>query len=223
MLTASCSTSQDSSYFPLEPGFEWRYRVQRKSMGEVEEQRLLLRNVESVEANGVRYSVQRSLTGFQHLFQQTPAGVERAGFIKTSGAEEVFISEKHLLLPANLEIGYEWESVTRTRGLVKKWSPGKAVPSHVSAKVPVVHKIEALDAMVKTVAGRFSNCLKTSTTGFAFHKGDRYSERVLVDIKQTDWYAPGIGLVKSVLKETSSSDAFADAEVILELDSFQVP
>ena len=223
VLFCSCTVSQDPSFFPLEPGYEWRYRVQHRSSGEVVEQRLLLTSIDSREIENQQYFVQRSLTGAQILFQQSSAGIERAGFIKSSGVDEVFIREIVLILPATLEIGYEWESVVKTRALLKKWSPGKAVPSNVSAKVPVVNRIEALDAEVKTTAGRFNNCLMTSTTGFAFHSGDRYSERVLVEIKQTDWYAPGIGLVKSVLSESSSSDAFANAEITVELDSYLTP
>ncbi len=218
----ACS-KKDDSYFPLTSGYEWHYQVQATTMDGVVDQRLILHSVDKRVLDDQSYSVLRSLTGLLYLYRWTEEGLQQEGYLKANGQKEEFISDRILLLPKQLESGNEWESVMKTRTLEHKWNSGEATVSQMKAKVPVTNTIEKTDAVVITAAGRFSNCVKISSNGFAFHSGDRYSERTVVEIKQSNWYAPGVGLVKSVLNETSSSQAFARGGWHMELASYSPP
>ncbi|NKB36762.1 MAG: hypothetical protein GKR93_06250 [Gammaproteobacteria bacterium] len=214
---------KDNSYFPLSSGYEWHYQVLALTTDGVHEQRIILHSLDPREIDGQSYFVLRSLTGLLYLYRSTEDGLEQEGYLRHKKQEDEFVSDRVMLLPKQLEVGYEWESMMKTRTLGHKWNSSEARVPQMIASVPVNNRIENTNAVVTTAAGRFNNCLEISTKGFSFHKGGRFSERTLVEIDQLNWYAPGVGLVKSVIKETSSNQAFAKGEWRLELESYRPP
>ena len=163
--------------------------------------------------------IHRSLTGTQILFRQTDAGVSRIGFLVADGASLKNVVDEHLVLPNNPQVGAEWDSVALTQTLTS----GKLQGMQVMAKVPVKNHIESIDDVVKVPAGNFQYCIRLHTSGFAFNSSIHLIGRTLVEIDQTSWYAPGVGLLKSVLVETTTSDALSRGELIMELESFSAP
>jgi len=113
--------------------------------------------------------------------------------------------------------------VISTRVLKRKSLPGESFGYGVLAEVPVTTRVVSTDAVVKVPAGEFEDCLEIQTDGFAFFSGNQYDGRMMVEIKNTRWYARGAGLVKSLIVETSTSDAFAKGEMHMELESLVRP
>ncbi len=218
-LLVSCD-QKDLSYFPLTEGIEWRYRVILKASGSSEQSRYYLRSEGSREYEGREYHVHRSLTGTQTLFSITDSGVEKFGYVLRQEQTPVLLEDKVFLIPYPEVEGYEWENTIRTRLLIRKGAPGE---SSILANVPAENVIESLNETVQVPAGKFKNCMKISTDGFAFHSGTQHKSRTLVEIKESRWYARGVGLVKSIRLETSTSDAFGTREEIFELESVTLP
>ena len=222
ILFSGCS-ERDTSYFPLKKGYEWRYQIQKTTMGGTEKQKRYINSIEPRVINNENTHIQRSLTGTLLLYRKTDAGVERVGYLIANGVTEELIEDAHLIMPAKTETGIEWESLALSQTLKKKGVPVDTAGFQILVKIPVKNRIESTDAVIKVPAGRFDNCIEIYTSGFAFHSGSSFNTRTLIEIKQTKWYAPGVGLIKSSLVETSTSDAFARGEIIVELESYSSP
>jgi hypothetical protein len=213
---------QDSSYFPLKEGYEWHYNIHASTVGGSEQQKYYLSSLGSQLINDDTTYIQRSLTGTQILFRHSDIGIERVAYLVAKGPQVDLIEDKHLILPNKLEEGMEWESIVSTRTL-RNGKPGDVGVNQLRAKVPVKNRIDSINAVIKVPAGKFEHCIKIDTSGFAFNSGNNRIGRTLVEIKESKWFAPGVGLIKSVLTETSTNDAFAKGEIIMELESFTKP
>lgn len=217
-LTSSC-TEKDNSYFPLREGHSWRYLLQLTTMAGTEKQKYYVSTLPAQIIDGQTTYIHRSLTGTQLLFRQSDAGISRIGFLVADGATLKNVVDEHLVLPKNPQVGTKWDSVALTQTLTS----GKPQGGQVMAKVPVKNQIESIDDVINVPAGRFQYCVRLHTNGFAFNSSINFIGRALVEIDQTSWYAPGVGLVKSVLIETTTSDALSRGELSMELESFSAP
>ncbi len=218
LLIIGC-TEPDAGYFPLQEGISWHYHIQATSMTGTEQQKYVVSTLAPRVIDKEKTYIQSSLTGIQLLFRQNDAGTSRIGFLVPDGPSFKKISDDHLLLPLDPQVGAEWNDVVLTQTLSQGMS-SEADNMAFRVKVPVHNKIESMTDVVKVPAGRFPACVRVHANGFAFHSGIRNIGRVLVEIDQTKWYAPGVGLVKSRLVETTSSDALSRGELIMELESF---
>jgi hypothetical protein len=216
-LLSACA-EPETSYFPLTEGYDWRYQMTLETMGGEAQQKYIVRTLQAQAIEGKETFVKQSLTGLQILFEKNDTGTKRIGYRVPQGATYKNIEDEYLILPAKIVVDTEWESVIATQTLSLSKPSNKS--NRLNAKIPVKNKIESLTDVVKVRAGEFSNCLRLHTKGFAFSKLDNYIGRTLVEIEQTNWYAPGVGLVKSVLIETTTSDALNRGELIMELESF---
>jgi hypothetical protein len=75
--------------------------------------------------------------------------------------------------------------------------------------------------MVKVPAGAFENCMRVVMSGNAFVDAGNYVGKTIVRVTETNWYAPGVGLVKSVREESTKHRALDKGGIILELESFR--
>jgi hypothetical protein len=217
-LTSAC-TGPDTSYFPLSKDKHWRYHITATSMGGTSFKRLFLNSLPSRIIEGETTYIQKSLTGTQFLYQQNDLGIFRIGFIVADGPSLKKIEDEQLILPANIDVGSEWESTVSTQ-ILTTGKPSENGNMQMRARIPVKNIIESNNDVIKVKAGEFQNCLRLHTNGFAFIRGNNNIGRALVKIDQTNWYAPGVGLVKSVLTETSTNDALSRAELVTELKLF---
>jgi len=216
-LLSACS-KPNTSYFPLADGYSWKYHVTTKTMGGEAQQKFIATIIETQSIEGKETSVKQTLTGLQILFQNNDAGTKRIGYRIPEGALYKNVEDEFLILPAKNVLDAEWDSFITTQTLSLSKPENKN--NQLNAKIPVKNKIESLTDVVKVRAGEFRNCLRLHTKGFAFTTLDNYIGRTLVEIEQTNWYAPGVGLVKSVLIETTTSDALNRGELIMELESY---
>ncbi|MGC8654676.1 MAG: hypothetical protein ACP5US_11880 [Candidatus Kryptoniota bacterium] len=75
---------------------------------------------------------------------------------------------------------------------------------------PVLCKasVQSVNETVTTPAGTFYNCIEVVKHGKTFLSvGTFYMEKtLLVNVEDFEWYAPDIGLVKAIYKQTASSN-----------------
>jgi hypothetical protein len=57
--------------------------------------------------------------------------------------------------------------------------------------------------------------------GSEFKDAGNYIGRTIVRVNETSWYAPGVGLVKSIREETTESQALDKGQLIIELELFE--
>ncbi len=217
---SSACTETTFDYFPLAKGYDWYYQIRLNTTNGSENQKYIVSTLAPRTINDEITYIHRSLTGTQILFRQSDAGISRIGYLVRDGQVLNNVEDEELLLPAKLEVGAEWESIVLTQTLTKG-KPGTVGNLQVQAKVPVSNRIESMDDKVEVPAGVFSQCVRLHTKGFTFYKGSSPIGRAMVEVDETKWYAPGVGLVKSVLLETTTSDALSKGELIMELESFR--
>ncbi len=90
---------------------------------------------------------------------------------------------------------------------VKKTGPPQKTIFKIVAEVLLEVKIESLHEIVTVPARRYENCMKTTMSGSTFKNAGNYVGLTLVNVEQTNWYAPGIGLIKMERLETTQSKA----------------
>jgi DUF3108-like len=80
-------------------------------------------------------------------------------------------------------------------------------------------KIEALDEVVTVPAGTYRHCVKTTSamSGSATVEG----VRATLDVHSTEWFAPDVGLIKSIHGLVATPSWVAQASRTAELTAFK--
>ncbi len=81
--------------------------------------------------------------------------------------------------------------------------------------------VASLSETVSVPAGTFGNCLKITRSGSMMKDAGNYVGLTLVNVEETSWYAPGVGLVKLERIETTQSDALDQGSLLIELADFE--
>jgi hypothetical protein len=220
-LCACTAGSDDTHYFPTEPGWRWTYRMQRTTMDGSSSQ---LYYVEGRGAAAIGTTVpsfeQRTFDGNRYYYQRTPHGLVRVAVQGVADPAPRFAESPWQVFPAELRPGVEWRQPTQTK-VLEKTGPPQITLFRVNTAIPVTYRVETFDDVVEVPAGRFSNCMRIDGHGSLTTNIGNYVGITTVDITVRDWYAPGVGLVKSDLVETTTSAALNRGSLRLELSELR--
>jgi len=164
--------------------------------------------------------VRRLLDGSSSYFRIDDTGIRMARHEKTTGGQTQQVDGNHYLFRFPLAVGKEWADTTTSRALIKTGPPQKT-EFHINARIPVQARIESLTDTVVVSAGTFADCMRITLKGNAYVNAGNYVGLTIVKIAETDWYAPGVGLVKSIRKESTTSKALDKGEITLELEAYR--
>lgn len=209
----------DAELFPLRPGTFWVYEV-HDAEGRVALQRVLVRGpiyLKTYEAAGTVVEESGGVAGELSLdVSWHPVVYYRRGdfLYKFSGLGYVDeeLREYRLgngeekVLPADPDRHPEWESDFQ----VFQLEPGTGYAMRTFSTS------ERSSEPVRVRAGTFRDCLRVETKTVAFSKSARPSG-VKVIFRYVDWYAPGVGLVKSLVEVEDAPRPVS----LLELVSFR--
>ncbi len=211
--TRHTATTAQTEFFPLHRHDTWTYRVHRPTAQVSFPLVVTVRGEHYCDAIALdcqiveeRHRIPRILPqefAVRHEEYTFPvAYYVREGFVHrlmSLSYEDGRLVDSHLdsaeyrFLPLHLQAGVEWESSLHAYeagdGLFGQGSTHK-------------HRVVKENALVVVPAGRFQQCLRVETetliTATALKKSPRQQE---VRLYYVDWYAPGVGLVKSIQKE----------------------
>lgn len=220
-ILAGCERQSLDQYFPLAEGKYWRYVMSYKTMDGTYKGVYAVENLEQTGKNGELLYVRKLLDGSLNYFRITTKGILLVAREKTVDLKTEYIEEGHYIFQFPVQVGTQWQDTTVSRALIKTGPPQKT-EFHIVAKVPVTASIDSLTDTVKVPAGIFKNCMRVNISGDAFTNAGNYVGLTVVKINETNWYATGVGLVKSVRKETTKSKALDKGEIILELESYHL-
>lgn len=219
LLCLSCSKG-DVSYFPLNKGYKWQYDVSLVTRDGLLNQKYILNNLGIGELEGAPVYLRQSLDGTTLYYSNSAEGIYYLGSVNDRSLVPEFKEDKQLVLPVSHPLNAEWQQATVTR-LLKKTGPPQKTVFEIFAKVLLDTKIESLDEIINVPAGRFENCMKITMSGSTFKDAGNYVGLTLVNVEQTSWYAPGIGLIKMERIETTRSDALDKGTLLIELAEFE--
>jgi hypothetical protein len=211
-------TEKTQSYYPFDVGYRWEYKAILTTMDSTANQKYIFQNYPEKIINEQKVFVQKSLTGSEYIYRDDESGVYQLGFIAGHDVDQTFISDKHYLFQKPLHVGKEWRDIITTRALANGGPRGVVIVEDVPVKVV----LEAVDDKVKVAAGSFKNCLRIVQSGeITIPVGKyQYIQKTKITVKNTAWYAPGVGLVKSIRIEDTESRLLDHGEYQVELASF---
>lgn len=223
MLLQACNnTALDpiaaDDYFPLSKGHSWQYRTVTLRGGENTSGSYEVHNLGEVERDFERYLARMNSHGTEYFFRKDDSGVYRLG-VQTVVSNKIKLDarKRYVLKSPHRENDY-WFSdshafvIERTQPVHERfWN------SHA---FEMEYQITELDETVQVPAGTFEHSIRVRGTGIVKLLADvtqgRYGSAE-GEITTTEWYAPGVGLIKLVRQESFENSMFSDGSYVVEL------
>lgn len=208
-----------SDYFPLTPGSQWQYRIERTTMDGVRQLRDLIEVSPIAPGQAADLRSRVTLDGQRFTYRLTNAGIYRIGVEHTRGPEAVAQTQQLLVMPAQLAIDQQWQGDSLTAVLESSAPPWESL-FRVQVPVAMHYRVASLDAEVTTPAGTFDHCLLVSGNGSADADFGNGVGAAKVEVTSHEWYAPQVGLVRMERHEHSNAKVVRAGALVMELDNW---
>ena len=219
----SCGNGgHNGDFFPLVPGSQWQYRVERTTMDGTRQ----LRHAISVGTPGsnepadVRTRV--TLDGQRYLYKVADDGIYRIGVQRRHGQRLAEDDQQQLVMPAKPTLSQHWQGRSPTTLLESSAPPWETL---FRVQVPVVmrYRVAAIDAEITTAAGEFDHCVVIEGAGSADADLGNGVGPASIAVTSREWYAPSVGLVRMERDEKSSAKPLSAGALVMELDEWSQP
>jgi len=215
LVLGGCDGAPGGTFFPLEAGRHWHYRVERTTMDGTRELRYAVSSLPATDFEGTRAAVRATVDGRRSFYREEADGIYRLGVLPTAAA-----GGRELVLPRPLAADSNWRARTTTSVLENTGPPWETL-FRISVPVDLEYAVTALDATVTTPAGTFDDCLVVRGHGTASADVGNYIGRTDIEITSTEWFAPGVGLVRLERTERTGASALDHGRLLLELATWQ--
>lgn len=167
-----------SKYYPLKPGLTWTYKVTSEKIANG---KIVISNLPAKEINGVTVTPRKWEMGGMSKYSLMAAdsmGIYRFGEQKDENSEPVLTKPKAYSLRDPVATGTTWDM------------PSKMGEDELTINLTV----ESVTDSVTVPAGTYKDCAKIKHVGG--------SKGAPISLEAYEWYAPEVGLVKSVVTIT---------------------
>lgn len=196
----------EGSYFPLKPGLAWKSTVisDKRETRKLTVSNLAPRDINGTSATPRKFASEGPATII--YVAEDDSGVYRLAEQQAESTEPTMTKPRVYYFKYPLHVRESWEIHTEL---------GK---SGIKMKIDLT--LEALNDNVKVPAGSFSNCLKIKHTGMSV---SGVENGTTVAIEAYEWFAPGVGWVKSMLsvKKKHKDGVTFSENTIYQLESFK--
>lgn len=220
---AGCSReSRDQSFFPLDEGRTWTYRV-TKNVDEAAEPDIdylsfAMKGPEKLESGMAQR--RHSDHGVDYFLRSDEQGIYRVGSRNTLDENPKSDNPPRFVLKKPFVIGTQWQAATVPYLLQRRNEVPKEV-RYTTKPIMMVYAIAALDQKVETPAGQFEGCIKVvGEAKIKLYVDAQFSWRD-IPLFTTEWYCPGVGLVRVERVEVSPSKFMRGGSQTLDLVAFK--
>lgn len=220
MLALTACSGARVSYYPLDPGLWWHYRITRTTMDGTAVQTHIVRNLHARTVQGAEMVPRETPDGVEVLYQANERGVFRTGVRAIDSDTDHVDAVPRLVLPANPVPGTTWRATTRT-AVLEKTGPPQETLYRILVEMPMQYVVENADDVVDVPAGRYERCLRVRGRASTNASVGNYIGTTTVTIESLDWFAPGVGLVRSERVESTSNQALDAGRYAMELVAFR--
>lgn len=220
LLVSACSNNEGHEYFPLQEGAYWRYKMNYRTMDGRWDTFFAYENYPSYRNDEHTIFVRKTLDGREYHYTINDDGIMVQNYEITEGMQTRIESNQHYVFKFPLEVGQSWNDKSYSQVLIKTGPPQKTV-FRINANIPVNVTVESMNESVTVPAGTFNNCIKINLKGSGFHDAGNYVGHTIVSIDEERWYAPGVGLVKSIRREKTTDLVVRDGQINLDLEEFR--
>ncbi len=221
-LLFGCSENTNS-YFPLGEVKSWFYKVEIQP--EIEKKTIykkinLLLKKKVLKINGEKKSFYPLLRedGSVFFYQSNDEGVYRIAYAFSKDKTIRSEKQKRMVLPASLKIGDNWSVNSKTFLILKRYP---YYDYRATTNFEIKYEIISKTDVISTPVGKFNNCLLVRGIGKTNFIGDSEIGSIKINITSEEWYAKGVGLIKSVRTERTDSDLFGTTKMTQTLESFK--
>ena len=223
LTLAGCGDRNDGSdYFPLTPGSQWQYRVERTTMDGVRQLRYFIEVSPPAPDQPAELRSRVTLDGQRFLYKLTDEGIYRLGVQRRRGEPLAEDTQRQMVMPAKLTLDQQWQARGPTTVLESSAPPWESL-FRVQVPVDMHYRVASLDADITTPAGDFEHCLLVSGRGTADADFGNGIGAASIEVSSHEWYAPNIGLVRMEHHERTSAKALSAGAVVMELDNWSHP
>ncbi|MEW6615332.1 MAG: hypothetical protein AB1401_07700 [Thermodesulfobacteriota bacterium] len=211
-MLVSCSKSIET-YYPLKEGMTWKYQNTFGSHAINGAEKTIITNLAPQELKGKKVTPQKVEIGGQSRlsFLIEDAG----GLYEFTEQQPVPVGQEKksstfYIIKYPIKAGTTWERMART--------------SLSNVPVKLKYTIESIDEKVTVPAGTFEGCIKVNGLGDTQTNLNIFGGTIIiaVTVEHYSWYAPKVGLVKSIVKEKSSHIYEAgEWDMTMQLESFK--
>ncbi|MGH1461794.1 MAG: TapB family protein [Neptuniibacter sp.] len=226
MLLSGCDTEiPKTDYFPIHKGLQWDYKVTTTLTGqEPETQHFQINNLGPVTLKG-KYegepvSIRHTSDGTDYYILQDDTGTYRIGKRTVIEYDPRYEEEIVRVLPnyKDLDTGRSWSALSKPYALHS--TPGYATSDPQRQKILMTYELAETEETVTVPAGTYENCIRIEgTADFSLYADPRLGSQTIL-ITQTEWYAPGVGLIKLIRNEPLELEMFKGGVIIYELAQF---
>ena len=199
------------SYYPLDKNFSWTYNMTAKVSLGGGSMSINIVNFASRNVNGKNVVPQKISSGNNTEFSFVASdeiGVYEYATQKPSDIEPQIKLPSDYYYKLPLKVGTSWDAIHKTSLLQER------------IKLTATKTIESVSEDVLVPAGSYSRCIHVKKTG-STTKDMGIFGKPQINIEQHDWYAPGVGLIKSIIKEKSNNLMIGFGEASLQLEKFE--
>ncbi|WP_067864301.1 hypothetical protein [Neptuniibacter marinus] len=214
----------ENDYFPVNKGVEWHYSVFEDLTDITQKRQFSIKNLGTIDLkgdySGMPVSARRTSDGTVYYILQDDTGSYRIAKRTVVELTPRFDDKEIRILPnkEDLEVGRSWVAETRSYALHGLRS---ALPDPSKKAFSLTYEIVALNSSVVVPAGRFDNCIKVEASGvISLYADPRLGYQDII-VTQTEWYAPGVGLVKLVRNEPMDLEIYKGGSITFELNRFE--
>lgn len=221
VLLAACGKGPSADYFPLTPGLEWQYTVREKNPVTDRVTQLGMRSLKTATREGERYARRLASDGNEYWLRTTDTAIQRMGQRSAIDFEPRMDTHPITVMQLPPTVGQWWEADSRPFILERIEPFRERFSQDESKRIALTMKVAALDDVVEVPAGKFERCLRLEGTGVLNVLADARIGASEVPVTHTEWYAPGVGLIKLVRSEALATEAIVGGEITMELIGFE--
>lgn len=221
LLLAGCGKTSSPTYFPLENGRHWTYELSEANPLGSRTERVEMRNAGSRERNGETYYLRRSTVGTEYWLKLDDRNIVRTGLRTAVEFEPRDDTLPHTVIPIEPKLGDTWENASQPFILERATPFRERFLHHDSVRFTLLMKVTSVSEDVTVPAGTFKNCLKVEGDAAINVLADPRIGASEVIVHHTEWYAPGVGLIKLERKEPLETTQIVGGEVTMELLDYQ--
>ncbi|EAR60774.1 hypothetical protein [Neptuniibacter caesariensis] len=225
ILLQGCEEPVSSlDYFPLNDGLEWEYRVTESFAGDSKVRPYSVSNQGKVDVKGEfsasQVYLRRTSDGTDYFILSDETGRYRIAKRTLVELRPRFDDQPRMIMSygEQLSIGESWQVETRSYSV--KGISSHSLPDPAAKTFNLAYEITATDETVRVPAGVFNNCVKVEAKGVLEIYADPRLGFQEIQVRQTEWYAPGVGLIKLIREEPMDLELFKGGSVSFELISF---
>ncbi|MCU7871672.1 MAG: hypothetical protein KZQ91_02885 [Candidatus Thiodiazotropha sp. (ex Lucinoma borealis)] len=199
----------------MQPGMRWDYQVTTEVANSRENSDFTISIGEAELINGVPNSVRITSDGTRYYVTENETGIYRIAKRTLVESKPVLDDAPNWILKYPYKMGTSWSNNT-SPFVLRRIHPYEERLTR-SMNLKMAFQIAAENETVIVPAGQFKHCIRVDGEANFTIYADASSGYEEILINTTEWYAPGVGLVKLLREEPLDNDVFAGGHVLLEL------